>query len=143
MVLDFQYDELLLPYRNIINKRAGDVCYGYAIQIRYPSYRGTFVSCIEKLELQVDGKSIPESDMRFVLNGKEFLVSQLGELSKEHWFVLDTANIVVLRDNGLTEGNHEISVRMVHRIPYTGYFGQYLVLDSVNTKTLCCRNYIN
>lgn len=141
MVLDFQYDELLLPGREIINKRAGDVCYGYAVQVRYPSYRGTFVSCIERLELKIDGKSVPQSDMRFCINGKEFLVSQLGELSMEHWFVLDTAAIVVMQNNGLSLGEHEVSVRLVHRIPYTGYFGQYLVLDSVCTKTLFSKDY--
>ncbi len=138
MVLDFQYNELLLPEKNITNLKAGDICYGYAVQVRYPSYRGTFVSCIEKLELSVDGREILQSDMRFVLNGKEFLISQLGEMSKEHWFVLDTASIVVLQENGLAVGNHEVSVRLVHRIPYTGYFGQYLVLDSINQKALEC-----
>jgi len=139
MVLDFQYDELLLPDKSIVNMKAGDVLYGYAVSVRYPSYRGTFVSCIERLEVQVDGKEIAQNDMRFALNGKEFLVSQLGELSKEHWFVLDTASIIIMQDNGLSEGMHEVSVRLVHRIPYTGYFGQYLVLDSVCKKTLECK----
>lgn len=138
MVLDFQYDELLLPDENIVNLKAGDVYYGYAIHIRYPSYRGTFVSCIERLGVEVDGMEIAQSDMRFAINGKEFLVSQLGELSREHWFVLDTASVIVMQDNGLPEGKHEVSVRLVHRIPYTGYFGQYLVLDSVCRKTLTC-----
>lgn len=138
MVLDFQYDELLLPEKDIINLTAGGICYGYAIQLRYPSYRGTFVSCIEKLEVRVDGKAIPQSNMRFALNGKEFLVSQLGELSKEHWFVLDTAYVIILQDEGLSAGEHEVEARLVHRIPYTGYFGQYLILDSKNKKMLVC-----
>ena len=138
MVLDFQYDELLIPEENIINLKADQVCYGYSIAIRYPSYRGTFVSCIEGLELEVDGVKIPQEQMRFILNGKEFLVSQLGELFKEHWFVLDTAYLAVLQDNGIASGDHTVKIRMVHRIPYTGYFGKYLVLDSVCERTLGC-----
>lgn len=138
MVLDFQYDELLIPDREIENKKSEGVCYGYAISIRYPSYRGTFVSCIESVEVAVDGKVIPQNELRLQLNNKEFLVSQLGELFKEHWFVLDTAHLVVLQDNALALGSHHVKVRMVHRIPYTGYFGQYLILDSVCEKTLVC-----
>jgi len=138
MVLDFQYDELLIPKGKLTNLEAGKACYGYSVPIRYPSYRGTFISCIEGLELEVDGLKIPQEQMRFVLNGKEFLVSQLGELFKEHWFVLDTAYLVVLQENGISAGDHTVKVRLVHRIPYTGYFGQYLVLDSVCERTLVC-----
>lgn len=138
MVLDFQYDALLIPDEAIANRHAGDICYGYAIPLRYPSYRGTFLSCIEALDAEVDGKAVAQADMRFELNGKQFLVSELGELFKEHWFVLDTARLVVMADQGLQAGKHAVKMRLKHRIPYTGYFGQYLVLDSVCEKTLEC-----
>lgn len=138
MVLDFQYDELLIPDGLILNRKAGEICYGYAVPLRYPSYRGTFVSCIEALEAEVDGTSVAQSDMRFELNGKQFLLSELGELFKEHWFVLATAHLVVMKDGGLPAGQHSVKIRMKHRIPYTGYFGQYLVLDSVCEKALEC-----
>ena len=100
MVLDFQYDELLIPDQNLENLHAEDVCYGYAVSIRYPSYRGTFISCIESLELMVDDAIVPEQDIRFVLNRKEYLISQLGDLFKEHWFVLDTAQLLVMKMGG-------------------------------------------
>lgn len=140
MVLDFQYDELLLPDQNIVNLKADQTSYGYAIQLRYPSYRGTFLSCIEQLEVEVDGIKIEQEALRFAVNGKEFLVSELWEMSKEHWFVLDTARLIILRDNGIHAGAHEVAVKLKHRIPYTGYFGQYLVLDSMSRKTLTCEN---
>lgn len=136
MVLDFQYDELLIPDQTLENLFVEDVCYGYAVALRYPSYRGTFISCIESLELTVDGVPVPEQDIRFRLHDKEYLISQMKELFKEHWFVLDTAHLVVMQFGGIHAGRHQVAVRMVHRIPYTGYFGQYLVLESVGSKLL-------
>lgn len=138
MVLDFQYDELLLPDQVLSNQFVSDICYGYAVAIRYPSYRGTFISCIERLELEVDGQTVLSENIRFRLNNKEYLMSQLQELYKEHWFVLDTAHLVVVDRKGLSAGEHDIKVKLVHRIPYTGYFGQYLILESLAHKQLTC-----
>ena len=41
-----------------------------------------------------------------------------------------------MKDGGIAPGKHELNVYMKHRVPYTGYFGQYLVLDSDMTDTL-------
>lgn len=109
---------------------------GYEFKLRYPSYRGTFLSCIEKLEIAVDDKPVDSRAVVFILNGKEFLVHELKELFREYWFVLDRATIRVLSDGGLTVGTHTLKVCLKHRIPYTGYFGSYLVLDSICEKTV-------
>lgn len=130
MALDFQYDELMLRDSKLTNATAGDVAYGYQFDINYPSYRGTFLSTIEALEVTVDGNKIPVDDLRMTLNGKQFLVSEIPELCHEYWFVLTPAVITVMAPGGLTAGEHTVSVRMVHRVPYTGYFGQYLTLES-------------
>lgn len=130
MALDFQYDELMLERSQLFNLSAGDVMYGYAFTLRYPSYRGTFLSCIEGLEVTVDGVPVPEEALRFTLRGKEFLVSELAELNHEHWFVLDDALISVMKPGGLKASEHDIAVKLTHRIPYTGYFGEYLTLES-------------
>ncbi len=130
MALDFQYDELMLQDSKLRNVSAGDVVYGYEFDINYPSYRGTFLSTIEALEVQVDGNTIPVEKMRFTLNGKQFLVSEIPELCHEYWFVLKTAQLTVLSPGGLSSGSHTVAVKMMHRVPYTGYFGQYLTLES-------------
>lgn len=133
MALDFQYDELMLRGSRLRNAVAGDVVYGYEFDVYYPSYRGTFLSCIEALEITVDGKAVPVEDARFTLNGKQFLLSELPELCHEYWFVLTAAVVTVLRPGGLEAGAHELNVKLTHRVPYTGYFGQYLTLKSVGT----------
>jgi hypothetical protein len=134
-VKGFQYDRLFIPGNDIQREYADDVCTGYSFVIRYPSYRGTFLSCIESLTLEVDGKPIPEEDMRFCLNGKEFVISELKDMHREYWFVLADARLRVVGQE-LSDGEHTVKVTMYHRIPYTGYFGQYLIWDNVGEKTL-------
>lgn len=130
MALDFQYDELMLEKCRAYNCAAGGKVYAYEFTLRYPSYRGTFLSCIEALEVKVDGARIDPALLRFTLAGKQFLISALPTLWQEYWFVLDDAYITVMQPGGLPRGEHSIEVEMIHRIPYTGYFGEYLTLTS-------------
>ena len=132
----FRYDEVLLCTDPIENLSLDGFTYGYSFKLQYPTYRGTFVSCIEALEITVDGETIPESELRFGLNGKQFLISELPELHREYWFVLDKADLTVMREGGAAPGEHEVTVKLRHRIPYTGYFGQYMVLDTQYTRML-------
>ncbi len=135
--MDFQaYNAILVCSDEIKNVTVGDITIGYEFKIKYPSYRGAFLSCIEKLEFEEDGEKITPRDVYFYLNGKQFLIDELPELFKEYWFVRDKATIRVMKEGGVNRGEHSIRVFMKHRVPYTGYFGQYLVLDSDVTRTI-------
>jgi hypothetical protein len=134
--MDFQaFDKMLVCDDKIKNYEVNGRKYGYEIKMQYPSYRGTFLSCIEGLEVEIDGRAIDEKDMCLCVNGKEFLISELKELFKEYWFILDKATLRIMKNGGMT-GKHEVKACMRHRIPYTGYFGGYLVLNSSCKKTL-------
>ena len=78
---------------------------------------------------------IPAEKVSFKLNGKDFLLSELPECFKEYWFVRTPATIFVRTFGGIAPGEHKIRVYMKHRVPYTGYFGQYLTLVSDVTET--------
>jgi hypothetical protein len=114
----------------------GDVIIGYEFMIKYPSYRGTFLSCIEELKFAIDDEAISKEDIYFYLNNKQFLLDELPECFKEYWFIRDKATVRIMKSGGIQGGVHKVNVFMKHRIPYTGYFGQYLVLDSDTTDTL-------
>ncbi len=134
--MDFQaYNKILICKDNIKNVLVGDVTVGYAFKIKYPSYRGAFLSCIEDLKFEMDGEPIPASQISFKLNGKDFLLSEIPECFKEYWFVRDPATIFVRVPGGIEKGEHRVRVYMKHRVPYTGYFGQYLTLTSDVTET--------
>lgn len=133
--MDFQaYNKILICKDDIKNVVVEDCVIGYEFKIKYPSYRGAFLSCIEALAFKMDGLEIPKAQISFRLNGKDFLIDELPECFKEYWFVRDAATIRVMQDGGIEKGMHELSVYMKHRVPYTGYFGQYLVLDSDVTE---------
>lgn len=139
--MDFQaYNKILICRENIQNVEIDGNVIGYEFKIKYPSYRGAFLSCIEKLEFEVDGEKIAREDVYFFLNGKQFLIDELPELFKEYWFIKDKATIRIVKEGGIANGDHSVNVFMVHRVPYTGYFGQYLVLDSNVTTTLTASN---
>ena len=136
MPLDFQYDHLILSRSELrpVHVRKREV--GYELPIGYPNYRGTFLSCIESLTLELDGVPVNETNIRLGLNGKEFLIEDLSELCHEYWFVREPMTLRVFQDGGLIRGKHTVRVTMTHRIPYTGYFGQYLTINSVCEKQL-------
>ncbi len=134
--MDFQaYNKILICKDNIKNRTVEDKVIGYEFKIKYPSYRGAFLSCIEDLRFEMDGSVIPSETISFHLNGKDFLLSELQECYKEYWYVRDPATICVRVNGGISSGEHTLHVYMKHRVPYTGYFGQYLVLDSDVTET--------
>ncbi len=134
--MDFQaYNKILICNDNIHNVVVGDTAIGYEFCIKYPSYRGTFLSCIEKMSFFIDGIEIPADSIRFQLNGKEFLLEEISQCFKDYWFVRDKAVVRVMKQGGINPGEHTLRVYMEHRVPYTGYFGQYLILTSDVTET--------
>lgn len=136
--MNFQaYNKLLISDEDIHLFKPAGVLMGFEFRIQYPSYRGTFLSCIEELKVFVDDNEIPQNKVYFLLNGKQFLLSQLAELYDEYWFVLDKATLRIMDDTVLEQGKkHKVAVSMLHRIPYAGYSGSYLKLNSTDTKLL-------
>ena len=131
------YNKLLISEKEqITNYKVGNYILGYVIHSQYPSYRGTYLSCIESMVVYVDDEKVPENKIYFTLKGKQFLLSQFKDLYQEYWFILDKAKLFILKDGGLPAGEHKVEIKMRHKIPYTGYFGNYLYLNSDDSKTL-------
>lgn len=108
---------------------------GFQFSIRFTAYRGSHLSCIESFHVQLDGKEVDKGQIRFCLNGKEFLIDQLKDLYQEYWFIRDSAVIKVMNGEAL-KGRHQIDVHYSFRIPYTGYFGSYLVQEGIGCRTI-------
>lgn len=135
--MDFvAYNEILISNKKMKNEVVAGETIGYTFEIRYPSYRGCFLSCIEDLKFIVDGEEIDKNKVSFGLNGKEFTLDEIPDLFREYWYVMSPAIIRVMQPGGLKTGKHTLRVYMKHRVPYTGYFGQYLTLDSDVTEEM-------
>ena len=96
------------------------------------------LTILEHLFFEIDGKRTDDLNTYFCLNGKEFTLEELPDLFREYWFVNSPATIRVMLPGGLAKGEHSVRVYMKHRVPYTGYFGSYLTLESDRTAGLVC-----
>lgn len=63
--------------------------------IRLPWYRALPLSVIELGEIVIDDQSIPFQNVGFEINGKEYSLGQLADLTSEFWYVLDSAHLRV------------------------------------------------
>ena len=132
-----QWDIYMVCDAPIHNAEVTGIPYGYEFRIHYPTYRGTYLSCIEELWFEVDGERVPDDQVEFCLNGKQFLLSELADLFAEYWQITEDAVIRVVNYKGLEPGSrHTVKAHMQHRIPYTGYNGDYGVEISECTKEL-------
>jgi hypothetical protein len=120
------------------NLYAGGEKIGFSFDVRLGYYRGHWLSCIDRLEVKVDGEIAALEKTRLGINGKEFSVPQLQSCYSEFWRLLDPARITVFREGGLANGEHRIELTLFLRIPYLpiGPERSYMPLDSSGEKTL-------
>lgn len=91
---------------------------GYFITIRLTSYRSLPLSCIESVELAVDGEAIAPEAITFVLNGFGMKPSEFAGNRHIFWWILDPAELFVEDAHGLPEGEHVVEGNMVVIEPY-------------------------
>jgi hypothetical protein len=114
---------------------------GYSFDVRLSYYRGHFLSDIDVLEVETDGKKVDPENITFCLNGKELSVWEVKEAYTEFWSLLTPAVIKVNQPGGLEKGKHEIKFTLMLRVPYLPLPGgdndhSYMPLDSCGEKVL-------
>jgi len=114
----------MIQEKPITNFAIGGKIRGYQVRIRQANYRGGYLSCIDGLEVTVDGERVPEEAMTFCVNDKRFSIGELPDMYKEYWYVLDEAVIEVDRPGGLPAGEHEVEVTIFNRSETSGYFNE-------------------
>lgn len=91
---------------------------GYLVRVCLTSYRSLPLSCIDKIELSVDGKTIEPDQMLFLLNGTSYKLNELAKLSHLFWFILDYADLFIISKEQLTPGEHLVEAMLVTVEPY-------------------------
>jgi hypothetical protein len=134
--MKLSYDNLVLNEKSFRSLVINGKTVGFNVDLRINYYRGLHVSCIELLQLFIDGKQIPENTMCFVINGKKFQISKLKHLFAEFWGLRTSAHLEVY-NKGLDPGKHEVKLILHLRNPYMrfgpGIFG---AIDSSCTKNM-------
>jgi hypothetical protein len=101
---------------------------GFGFDLRMPWYRALPLSCLEGLEVTIDDEVVPSGELRLVLGGKTYALSDLPPLHDEWWYVADAAEVRAPKPGGLGAGEHELDVLIALRIPYIVESGHPLVM---------------
>jgi hypothetical protein len=92
---------------------------GCELKIRLKWYRSLPVSCIEKLQLTLDGKPVDPEQIRFGINSHQFRLEELADLVEEFWFIQDSAVLSVNQPGKWKAGEtHKINLELAMRFPY-------------------------
>jgi Domain of unknown function (DUF6379) len=108
---------------------------GFSFDLRMPWYRALPLSCLEGLEVRIDGQDVPSDQLRLSLAGKTHSLADLPPLYDEWWYVADPADVHAPRPGGLAPGEHELDVTIALRIPYIVESGNPLVMRERCVKT--------
>lgn len=106
------------------NKVFGTSCTGYTFQIDTLSYRGSWVSTIEDIELTVDGERVQKSDMLFCVRGLKIPIDDLGGHTEVFWGVADPGVINVNKVGGLKPGSHKFEIVIKKRRDFGHSYGE-------------------
>jgi hypothetical protein len=88
-------------------------------KIRLPWYRSLTASCIEGVEVSIDGAVVSRGDTWLTLHGLDHNLDDVARLDEVLWYVLDTADVHIRTPKPLVLGAHEVKVVMRVRIPYS------------------------
>jgi hypothetical protein len=95
--------------------------------VRLTSYRSLPLSCIEGMQVAIDGEPVDPREIVFTLNGYSHTLDELPRLSTAWWFILDYAELFVPREQPLAPGYHQVEGTLITVEPYAtaGRFSFY------------------
>lgn len=97
--------------------RYNGIPYGFRFSLHSIDTRMLFLSCIEGFRLSLDGDEISPYDIQIRLKDRVFLAAHLPLLAYERWELGDQA-VVTVRDYHDLDGEHELSIDCMVRLPF-------------------------
>lgn len=91
---------------------------GGSIEVRMPYYRGLFLSMVEAVDLTIDGLAVPAADTTFTVHGNTYPFPELPGITDDRWEMGEPAVLAFRLADPLTDGDHEIAIRIRLRISY-------------------------
>src|SRR3954451_3289010 len=86
------------------------------LSVRLNWYRSLPLSCVEQLEVRLDGADLPPATVE--LDGVSSSVADLTTADDRWWHVLDSARVRVPLEHAPVAGRHEVELVLGSRIPY-------------------------
>lgn len=91
---------------------------GFSFLGRLPYYRGLGLSMIEDIQVEVDGEAVSRSDVRFQVHDNTYTLDEMETVYDDRWNFGEKAKIIVLKDGGLSKGNHSLTFAVRMRVSY-------------------------
>lgn len=111
-------DNKMIVEGSLQNFEDGGAVKGFSFLGRLPYYRGLGLSMIEDIQVEVDGESISRDAVRFEAHGNTYALDEMETVYDDRWNFGEKARIIVLRDGGLSEGDHKIGFAVRMRVSY-------------------------
>jgi hypothetical protein len=91
---------------------------GFEVMIKPQGYRGTPLWSIHNLELKIDGAAVDTNDLVLTLNNTRYKIADLKNQYMAQWWVFDWGHLFAPKAGGLTQGEHDVEIRMTYRSAY-------------------------
>lgn len=92
---------------------------GYEVDLHLAWYRSLPLSCLEGIDLTIDGVTSERSTLRVNVDGKELGLDDLPSLDDDWWFVQDALTVRVPVGQAQPRGAEiDVDVVLATRIPY-------------------------
>jgi len=92
---------------------------GFEVRLRYKWYRSLQLSCLEDLQISLDGQPVEPNAISFSVNDHTYRLDELAYKVDETWFILDSAVVSVAQPGLVKPGeSHRIDVSFGMRAPY-------------------------
>ena len=114
---------------------------GLGIALTVPWYRSLWLSSVSDVAVSVEGREIPQGDLRVELGERTFRVDELADQWDVLWFIQDRLVVVVPLDEPPAEGAQvDVEVTVDLRLPYMQIAPtKYVTNHATNRRSLAVR----
>lgn len=83
---------------------------GFSFEFKAQYYRGITLSIVRDIQVNVDGEDFKREDIRLTVNGETFTQEEMRTVidSDYRWEFGDYATVTVMKEGGLSKGEHHI-----------------------------------
>lgn len=95
---------------------------GFAVNLKINYYRGLPLCCVDEIALEVDGEKIDPSSMVLQHQNREYPYTDILKddfPTDFYWLFGEKLRVVILRDGGIEQGRHHVSLTLSTRRSYT------------------------
>ncbi len=92
---------------------------GYQVDIYLPWYRSLTLSAVEKVIITIDGKTLMDHQLQFLVDGSPISFEQIQARYDDEWFVQDPIRVIVSSENTKSKGaTAQLDIMIMVRVPY-------------------------